>query len=223
MSAAQDEYNELFRDKSHRRNHPDDDDDAASFLEDDSDEGSDNPTPNASTTNVSSYTANGSSRARYLIPSERQHSNTGPKGVIADAQSYRDAAREHKSSFSASRTSFQNQERNRQASYTPPVNDKNGRKPEDLDEDVENEEPDNEFMAQWRQTRLKELGGTNLGRSGKERRAEGTRFGGIIPVDGEGYLEAVDGSGSVTVVVVFIYDDLVSTTKVQEPSGVWLP
>jgi len=110
MSAAQDEYDELFRDKGKRTQHPEDDnDDAASFLESDSDNDDHENTPHASDTDLPS---NGSGRPRHQIPYQRNNSgttNTGPKGVIADAQDYRDAQRSQRASMAASRTSLHSQ------------------------------------------------------------------------------------------------------------------
>ena len=63
-----------------------------------------------------------------------------------------------------------------------------------------------------RQGRLKELqnGGYESGihKSGKSRRS----YGGLTTVDGEGYLDAVEKSGPQTVVIVYIFDDMVSFT-----------
>jgi len=187
-TAAQDEYNNLFRDKSRRTAHPEDD--AASFLDDNSDDDSGARTPTAS----SSPQPTGN----YKIPTTRHQSNTGPKGVITDAQAYRDAARS-RPSMTASRTSLQ---------QLPEVETPHWNLQEDIDEELE----DDDFMQEWRKQRLAAMSGASkvLGGRRRERSANRTHFGGIVPVDGPGFLEAVDGSGSVTVVVVFIWDDRVS-------------
>ena len=230
MSAAQDEYNELFRDKARISSHPEDtnNDDAASFLDDASDEPSTPTAPAHPPVNNN----NNNSRARYLVPSERQYSNTGPKGVIADAQNYRDAQRIRRTSkdtgrpsFATQRSSSHHQQQQTQPFFQPVPSRLAGKGTVDSDDEGgddeenrfdENEELDDEFLDSWRQNRLRELQGTEgkqaarIGSSGREREAGRVRYGGLLPVDGEGYLEAVDGSGSVTVVVVFIYDDRVS-------------
>lgn len=211
MASAQDEYNELFRDKSHRTRHPDDDDDdAASFLESDSD-GDNEATPR--TSDVENHPP---PTSRYQIPSyDRSNSgttNTGPKGVIADARDHRDGKRSARTSVNASRTSFQSQvQGNGYTNGAPQIPASVGEEHEGSDDGMEDETLDDEYMDRWRMNRLKQLQGSRVGSSGKERRAAQGRYGSIVPVDGEGYLEAVDGSGSVTVVVVYIYDDMVST------------
>jgi hypothetical protein len=74
---------------------------------------------------------------------------------------------------------------------------------------LDDEEADEGFMSRWRQGRLKELqnGGYESGihKSGRTRRS----YGALTTVDGEGYLDAVDKSPAQTVVVVYIYDDMV--------------
>lgn len=219
-TAAQNEYNELFRDKTRKNYHPSDSphdrSDAASFLEDDSD---DDRTPSASM----HTTATSNSRARYTVPQQRHQANTGVKGVITDAQAYRDAARTARSSESMSRASFQH-ERERQIAGTQPyvpsgLGVEYGKRA-DSDEEEDEEEDNDAFMEQWRNTRLKQLqGGQRLGASGREKEARRAMFGGLVPVDGPGYLDAVDGSGSVTVVVVFIYDDQVSRHHHEHKAG----
>lgn len=229
MSAARDEYNELFRDKSHRTQHPEDDnDDSASFLEDDSDtENNDPATPTAKNFSDSqsfATTATAKNAPRYQIPTRRHQSNTGPKGVITDAQDYANAAREYRTSVSANRPSLQ-QSRSNSGNSAPQIPASVLETGEDdgfggLGETNGNDdEHDQDFMEQWRQNRLKELQGSGaaklIGLSGREKRAKASRFGGLVPVDGDGFLEAVDGSGSVTVVVVFIYDDKVRLTDLM--------
>lgn len=77
---------------------------------------------------------------------------------------------------------------------------------------MDDEEADEGFMSRWRQGRLKELqnGGYESGihKSGRTRRS----YGGLTTVDGEGYLDAVEKSPAQTVVIVYIYDDMVGLT-----------
>jgi len=189
-TAAQDEYNNLFRDKSRRTAHPEDD--AASFLDDNSEDESGARTPQASSS-PPLPTGN------YKIPTTRHQSNTGPKGVITDAQAYRDAARS-RPSMNASRTSLH---------QLPEIETPHWNLQEDIDEELED---DDGFMQEWRKQRLAAMSGASkvLGGRQRERSANRTRFGALVPVDGPGFLDAVDGSGSVTVVLVFIWDDRVS-------------
>jgi len=230
MSAAQDEYDNLFRDRSRSNTHPEDDNDAASFLHDDSDDDDEEDqdrTPEASVADTQATSRSTSQGGTYRIPAQRQQSNTGPKGVITDAQAYRDAARQHgRPSVSASRTSFQQSfEPNGSAStsydqggastggpYQQQQQPGGGWDKENVnEEDEEADQDDDEFIQQWRRERLRDLANTNkiFGGKRRDRDANRSRFGGIVPVDGAGYLEAVDGSGGVTVVVVYIWDDMV--------------
>lgn len=216
-SAAQDEFNELMRDKERRTTHPEDDnDDARSFLNLSDDE---DRTPPASSADPDDYAPRAStSSARHVIPRTRYGANTGPKGVISDAQNFRDSKRVHMTSQRSSMTSLQ--------ATAPQVVQDHSRtmwsrdhplekQLEESDEDdLDLDDGDTDFMHRWRQSRLKELqtGGTPVSKMhsrGRSRRL----YGGLTTVDGEGYLEAVEGSGAETVVVVYIYDDIVRTLR----------
>ncbi|PNS19388.1 hypothetical protein CAC42_2565 [Sphaceloma murrayae] len=198
-TAAQDEFNNLFADKTRVSHHPSDSpqdrSDAASFLEDDS---ASDRTPAASI----STTVTNNARAKYTVPTVRHQSNTGPKGVITDAQAYRAAARQ-RNSEGMSRASFQ-REREEGAKVTQPY--VTGLRETVVEDEDESGEDDEDFMESWRRERLRELQvkGVRMGSQEGNRRKRG--YGGLVPVDGSGYLEAVDGSGD-AVVVVYIWDD----------------
>jgi hypothetical protein len=208
MSAAQDEFNELMRNKERRTRHPsDDNDDAESFLnlsEDDNDRAYSNPpSPGASIATA---------RASTSIPTRRYAANTGPKGVISDAQNFRDSRRSERTSMASARTSMTSM-RTAQRSSSRSVHE--GRlDEEDEEDDLDDEEgpADQGFMARWRQSRIREMQnggkGSSMHLNGKN--SNRNAFGGMATVDGEGYLDAVDNSGPDTVVVVYIYDEYVS-------------
>lgn len=204
-TAAQDEFNAMFQDKNRVSHHPSDSpidrSDAASFLEDDS---ASDRTPPASVNTVTN-----NARAKYTVPTTRHQSNTGPKGVITDAQAYKAAARA-RTSESMSRASFQKEREANIRGNQPYVSGLHETKVEE-EEDGDSELEDNdEFMESWRRERLRELqvqGGKRLGSHGRDTKRRG--YGGLVPVDGNGFLDAVDGSGAQTVVVVYIYDDQV--------------
>lgn len=188
MTTAQDEYNELFRDKSRRTQHPEDDNESIPSENDDL---------------LSDYDDEPSALpnlpSRDHVPRNKSYSNTGPKGVIADAQAFEAARRERNSSPKAATQNY---------AYTPNVArlSLDGRsKGSQSGSDIESED---EFMAEWRQKRLNQLSsnGRQASNSIEQPRSRGT-YGGLVSVDGEGYLDAVDRSPSNTVVVVFIYDD----------------
>lgn len=201
MSAAQDEFNELMRDKERRTRHPEDDEDGRSFLnlsDDDDDDGTvtrtasriDQPRPSVTSTRGAIST----------IPSKRYGANTGPKGVISDAQDFRDSRRSQRESM-RSTTSFSQSTYSVAHADQAPV--------EKLDEEDDCDDQDDSFMKKWRQNRLKEM---QNGPKGSQMHQNGTRarmFGSLTMVDPDGYLDAVEKSDPHTVVVVYIYDDFV--------------
>lgn len=128
--------------------------------------------------------------ARYFLPNRRHEANTGPKGVIADAYAFENAKKKHRSSiFSSSKQDA-----------PPRVSD--GEKGSSEDDD----DLDDDFMAQWRQSRLQELRNQDGKRQSSPR---GRRWGTVQTVDGEAYLDAVEKSPRDAIVLVLIYDDSV--------------
>ncbi|KAF1831931.1 hypothetical protein BDW02DRAFT_29288 [Decorospora gaudefroyi] len=196
-SAAQDEFNELIRDKNRLAPHPEDqqhddsdrsstdsDGAAADYLEKpDTDDELDLPAD---------------MRSNYYMPSLRSEANTGPKGVIADAQAFEQAKKQ------ARRFTWK-----RNAS--PPSSSATTRYTVSAYHDEKalssDEDGDEGFMRQWRENRLREL--QNVGERIRSRTNSPSRriYGGLPLVDGEGYLDAVDKTASGTVVVVFIFSD----------------
>jgi hypothetical protein len=192
-SAAQDEFNELIRDKEpdtrhpeDRLNHSDNSDHESTHDEDyrekvDTDDELDIPKD---------------MRSNYYLPSIRSEANTGPKGVIADAHAFEQAKKQARR-FTWRKT-------------TPPstytVTAYHDEKNASSDEDGEDG-----FMKQWREARLREL--QNAGQRIRSRTTSPTRriYGTLQTVDGEGYLEAIEKVARDTVVVVYIYDDTVCT------------
>lgn len=209
MSAAHDEFNELMRDKERRTQHPSDEDndsdDARSFLNlSDDDEDS---TPVGSTADPDDYHHRPStSIARSHIPLTRYEANTGPKGVISDAQNFRDSKRIHRNSM---RSSSNLPSRAPSRAATPAQIDEEKLEDEEEDEELED---DDDFMRKWRKSRLKEL--QNGARDSKLHSREKSKrlWGTLTTVDGNGYLDALERSPRDAVVIVFIYDDYVSTT-----------
>jgi len=214
-SAAQDEFNELMRDKERRSTHPEDgEDDARSFLNLSDDDEDEDRTPPASNTDPDEYHPRAStSSARHVIPRTRYGANTGPKGVISDAQHFRDSRRVHMTSQRSSMTSVvaaPMQDPRTMWSRDHPVSEK---QMESDEEDLGLDDGDMDFMHKWRQGRLKELQNGGTGSKMHSRGRSRRLYGGLTTVDGEGYLEAVEKSGADTVVVVYIYDDIVRLAK----------
>ena len=218
MASARDEFNELMRDKEARRTgHPEDDDDddadAQSFLNlsDDEYDNDNDTTPAASIADPDeSLPRPSTSLARSNIPLTRYEANTGPKGVISDAQNFRDSRRNHRISMRSSSTLPADAAAGI-ASASPSLNNAVvSEKISESDEDEDLEE-DEDFMHKWRKSRLREM--RRGGRDSKmHSRARSRRlWGGLTTVDGNGYLDALERSGQDAVVVVYIYDDYVSS------------
>jgi hypothetical protein len=207
MSAAQEEFNELMRDKERRTRHPEDEDndDRRSFLNLTDDEDTDR-TPPASQVDPEEISSRPSmSQSRNRIPLTRYGANTGPKGVISDAQNFRDAQRLHRISMRSTSTLASQAPNRRGSPHLPPP-------PEKLNESEEDDELDDDFMRQWRNTRLRELQNGKHGSKMHSRERSRRLWGTMQTVDGEGYLDAVDKSPAETVVLVYIYDNYVSPT-----------
>ena len=94
------------------------------------------------------------------------------------------------------------------------LEEKDGESGPEADDELEEEESD--FMKQWRESRLQELRGKSViaSNSAADRWGMGRTakliYEGLTAVDGEGFLEVVDGSPREVVVVVFVWDDRVS-------------
>ncbi|KAH7384078.1 thioredoxin-like protein [Phaeosphaeria sp. MPI-PUGE-AT-0046c] len=190
-SAAQDEFNELMRDKGRDTAHPEDrhhDSDisdpespsaAADYLEKvDTDDELDLPKD---------------MRSNYYMPSLRSEANTGPKGVIADAQAFEQARKQ------AKRFTWK-----RNASPTPQYTATAWHEKDAASSDEDGEDS---FMKEWRAARLREL--QNVGQRIRSRTNSPSRriYGNFPLVDAEGYLDALDKSSPDTTVVVFVFSD----------------
>ena len=219
MASAQDEFNELMRNKDRRSAHPadDNDDDARSFLNLSDDEEEDR-TPPASTADADEDYDDApprasSTQARHTIPTTRYGANTGPKGVISDAQNFRDSRRMHRTSMRGSTATTGPQMQLSGLSLAPAAEKARGHVDEEgeVEEEGEEHEEDDDFMKTWRRTRLREMqSGSGLESKMHVRTRSARLWGGLPTVDGEGYLDAVDRSPAGTAVLVYIFDDAVS-------------
>nr|POF13652.1 phosducin-like protein [Quercus suber] len=230
MSAAQDEYDELMRDKERRSAHPEDDDRAEGHAssDDDDDEERNAPRTNGYANHdgddnhdadddddQTTFSRPSISLARHTIPRTRYQANTGPKGVISDAQDFRDSHRVHVRH--SQQLSRETQARGTGAlgelAPPPPSMRGNGLDEDEGEDGVDDDadgDDDEEFMRRWRDRRLEQLvHGRGLGGAMQERPPPRERrlWGALRTVDGEGYLDAVEQSPAGTVVVVYIYDD----------------
>lgn len=205
-NAAQEEFNELVRDKDRSTRHPEDADDSdldsghesplEQFFEK-GDYSDDEDDYHHDDDNVDYDTM----RSRYTVPQVRSDANTGPKGVIADAQAFEQAKKSQRFSlFRSSDEKKGNVVRKNRADTT-------------FSEKSAASSSEDEFLARWRENRLRELqsqpkGQRALSRSRSRTGSPGSRaYGRLVAVDADGYLEAIEKTQSATTVVVFIYDD----------------
>ncbi|KAF2703519.1 phosducin [Pleomassaria siparia CBS 279.74] len=195
-TAAQDEFNQLIRDKDTTHSHPEDrnnysdhsdpeSDHAADYLQrTDTDDELDLPID---------------MRSNYYLPSIKSEANTGPKGVIADAHAFEQAKKQARRSI-WKKTTPPN-------SYTVTAYH---------DKESEDEDGDDSFMKKWRESRLRDL--QNAGQRIRSRTTSPSRkiYGNLPTVDALGYLDAIEKVSRDTVVVVFIYDDTSDISKLVE-------
>jgi hypothetical protein len=200
-NSAQEEADRLFSQKEHHASHPEDRLDADNssshnsedHLQQHSDQ-DDDEDPLNDQSNKMATTAN------YHIPNTRFDANTGPKGVIADAQSFN---RAKQSTFRKTLNSFANALSSKPAQI-PAASSSHG-SASDRDSD------DEEFMRQWRQNRLQEL--TERNNASVRRKSPSQRIWGTVEdVDANGYLDAIERVKDDVVVVVCIYNPESSTS-----------
>ena len=203
MSAsAQDEFDALYRNNQSERSrgHPED--------RSDSDQSSDNDSttlhsdPDEEDTLTSKPSTN--PMATTYLPSTQFDANTGPKGVIADAQSFETA---RKRSFRQTLYAFSNTIKG--ADKEKKAMRENSKSPSPDLSDSENE-----FMRTWRANRLEQLSNQKPDEIRTRRQSPSQRrYGSLVSVDPNGYLDAVEKVPSYTIVVVLIYDDEVRSYR----------
>ena len=203
-TAAQDEFYALASREKEHFTHPED----AIILDISSESASEHePIPSDS-----SDDDNKPNRGRVrAAPTDMYHiprgthfdANTGPKGVIADAKSF-DQARKRtfrqtiydvlstgttNNIFEKRRT---NSSQSREKSSSP---------------DLSASDDDENFMKIWRQDRIHEMQNGAQGNRNRRLSPSQRRYGRLIRVDANGYLDAVEKVAPNTTVVVCIYDE----------------
>ncbi|ETN45093.1 uncharacterized protein HMPREF1541_09969 [Cyphellophora europaea CBS 101466] len=215
MSTAQDEANQYFSGGDLPSTHPEDRDNVSDrsvqeeekprprnlrggrrrSTSDTEDQDSDRADKMTTTTTTS-----------YTIPSTTHYANTGPKGVIADAQNFH---RAKKSSFRNRLSTFTSGF----ASFRPPTtlfNSETKQAPSNSSDHSDNglseEDSDQEFMTNWRAQRMQEL--SSNGPNNPTRRVSPSRrtWGSLQEVDANGYLDAIEKVSDDAIVIVMIYD-----------------
>lgn len=205
MSSAQDEFNQLVnsnRDKT--ASHPEDRDQSEpEFSDDENDEPSssrhtrrhahDSSDEDETTDNMVSSRA-----ASYHVPNTVFQANTGPKGVIADAQAFE---RARKKSFRRTLLSAAGLDSHGSGGLSSGKSaDTSANPPADGSSASDDEEE--RFMRKWRTSRMQELQNHGMRRASPRGRV----YGKIETVDAEEYLDAIEKASPDVVVVVCIYD-----------------
>ncbi|KAL9086494.1 MAG: hypothetical protein Q9165_007110 [Trypethelium subeluteriae] len=170
--------------------------------------------------------------ATYTLPPLFSEANTGPKGVIADAQSYETAKKSHYKRFSFFRNPSDSKSRsppapttrrNRSADANRLGNNNEKTRASSSggdDDDSSDGMPDEEgFLTRWRQSRLKQLQDRSRAPAPRQDRSKSRSkrvWGSLTDVDGAGYLDAIDRVMSDTVVVVLIADEESEVSRLVE-------
>lgn len=202
--SAQEEFDQLVQNnRHHTSSHPEDRDDSPHFSDDNHSLTS--PPRNlrqrrvidSSDEDEDSSDNMVSSRGNYHVPNTVFEANTGPKGVIADAQAFE---RARKKSFRKTLLSAAGFDSNGPAFGSKGTRDETSTSaPEGSSGSDDDEE---RFMRKWRASRMQELQNRGMRRPSPR----GRRFGSVETVDAVGYLDAIEKVTSDTVVVVCIYD-----------------
>ena len=199
---AREEADHFFSSHDHASTHPEDRDNLSDQSEEEDEKpikpSAENRGSDDDNDDMATITA---TRSNYHIPNNTQHANTGPKGVIADAQSF---ARAKQSTFRSRLANITNN-----ISFkTPTATEKKASKAKSTSSDSDvnlSEDSDSEFMNTWRQNRIQELSANQaqtLRRVSPSRHTWGT----LSEVDATGYLDAIEKAPSEAIVVVLIYD-----------------
>lgn len=214
---AQDEADRFFSERSAPSAHPEDRDNVSdhSLQEEEkprtrnirgSRRRSTSDSENEDSDNAHNMTTTTATKTGYTVPSTTHYANTGPKGVIADAQNFH---RAKKSSFRKRLSTFTSGF----ASFKPPTNvfaSENKKEPstssDHSDHALSEGESESEFMTNWRTQRMQEL--TSNGPNNYQRRVSPSRrtWGSVQEVDANGYLDAIEKVSDDDIVVVMIYD-----------------
>ncbi len=229
-TAAHDEYKNLFHSSSKLSHHPadtsssDDDDTIISSLSDKTQKLSLRGSTLRSTISTSDDDDDEDEDVRpplrrsstyYLPGTYDPNANTGPKGVIADAQAFEREKKGRQRTFERT-TELKLPMRQMNGGVTKANAARRGENDKEVDEEDEiQEEEDREFVRKWREKRLGELkdGTAQRGKNGPTQEGQQvTRNYGIMEtVDGPGFLNAIEKAPRGTVVVVYVFDEEVST------------
>lgn len=219
-TAAQDEFNNLVANNTHRETlHPEDRNDADnqphqdlteedSFRNNQIDAAMRMPT-------VDRLTGAGASEIHLPPASFDKGRSTGVKGVIADARSFENARKSKwRSRMHSARRSIFGLDGSPYSTVTTITAAHRSNKSEsDSDDDaLSTSDPDEQaFLEEWRESRRRELE-SEASRAVRNRRTSPSSriYGRFDEVDALGYLDAIEKVNRETTVVVFVYDHEVS-------------
>ncbi|KAL4802262.1 thioredoxin-like protein [Aspergillus unguis] len=199
MSSAADEFNQLFSNRDKFSAHPED-------RNNPSDRDS-SPEPDLEDLDLSDPEADVMAQtSTYTVPSTRFNANTGPKGVIADAQAFERARRSNFRKSFVSGTSAADRSRSHNHNHSSSKSSADAKllrhsPPNGSGSDADEGDED-KFLRRWRETRMQELQSHN-GRRVSPRRKH---YGAVDTVDAVGYLDAIEKVPAEQVVVVCLYD-----------------
>ncbi|PYH96325.1 thioredoxin-like protein [Aspergillus ellipticus CBS 707.79] len=208
MSSAQDEFNQIL--SSNREKfavHPEDRD-HSDHSSDDTDHDDHDDVPQFSDSEDHPSAMHSRTSSSFRIPNTVYDANTGPKGVIADAQAFE---RARKTSFRRTllgvagldRSHFSNK------SVTDDATLLQNSSPPDGSSASDDEEG---FLRKWRVSRMQEMQAKSLRKPSPRRKL----YGSVDVVDAVGYLDAIEKVTSGTVVVVCVYDPESPTSSLIE-------
>lgn len=209
---AQEEADRLFNHKEKAISHPEDKDSGAEYSEDEkprtrvirssrNEEEDPDTDDDDLAANMATMTA---TRTSYTIPSTAHYANTGPKGVIADAQNYHKARRGTFRRTLHSITDTLNFAQQKRSKPILPEKSSYGGNSSGSDLDLDD---DDDFMQQWREQRLVELQ-QQYSAGGQSRTYSPARrtYGALDEVNANGYLNAIENVPKETHVVVLLHD-----------------
>lgn len=200
-SAAQDEVDALFnpQHKSSSR-HPEDAAQSSASSESSSDNDDTLHSDFGDADTLTSNMATMPSAAYHIPRGTIFDANTGPKGVIADAQSF-DQAR--KRSFRSTLRALSN---GQPPSAQPGRKNSAGSREKSASPELSADDEEDEFMRAWRANRMNELRAGEHDTRTRRLSPSKRKYGSMETVDAVGYLDAVERVPVDTVVVVCVYD-----------------
>ncbi|CAG7929031.1 unnamed protein product [Penicillium olsonii] len=196
--SAQEEFNQLVNNRPHYTSHPEDRDSDPHYSDEEPLNKHNGDSSDEDENMVSSRAPN------YHVPNTVYDANTGPKGVIADAQAFE---RARKKSFRRTLLNAAG------INHGPSFNSKSTRDESPAGDSSSSDDDDEaRFMNKWRASRMHELQNHNKRRPSPR----GRRFGSVDTVDAVGYLDAIEKVTSDTVVVVCIFDPKFDDSAIVE-------